>query len=710
MKRAIVLYICMLPCICHSQIVKDSISHRLDSLRTLNEVVISGNIQKFLKEAPGNLTVVDVKPYYNSNLTTVQLLRQTSGIKVKQDGGYGSRVDFFINGSTGKQIKFFLDGLPIDNLGGTQGVNNLPLEQIERMEVYKGVLPVELGVDALGGAINIVTRKDKLDYLDASYALSSFDTHRLNLSGKKYWSDRFYTSLQAAGGYSKNNYKITAGIPNQNYNLEIKEIERFHDRYKNQIIRAEAGLVNMPWADQLVLTISESGSDKQLQHNMTMTQPYGRATYRENLYNALVKYQKNNLFKGLNLISQSSFNRVKGLTIDTSQNVYIWDGSVFDRRLKPDEGELERAKYLHLYSDIINQRTLLSWRISNQNKFTFVNTFQNFRRSGKDTLAQTSFGGIDYFGLPSTLLKNVAGLGYEGSLLNDRLKLSTSVKHFYAQMSSYELIDTEHRRSEQNISDVTYNLALTYPVTDAILFKTSYEHAMRLPDPEEAFGNFMLIRANPNLKPESSDNINLNILSYSEKAAIELTGFYRNVSNLIFLQTNSRGNGTSKNLNSARIKGVEAAVNYRITRSVNINANATYQDLRNRGIIEGNAGSERYFNSRIPNVPYFLANGSFTYNTDKLFKKDIKTQFWLAGNYTHEYFLHWEIDGDKDRKNRIPAQFLQNAGVSFALNNHFTFTFECFNLSDQKTYDNFNVQLPGRSFSLKTRYYLSRTN
>lgn len=41
----------------------------------------------------------------------------------------------------------------------------------ERVEVYKGVLPVNLGADALGGAVNIVSRRDA-NYLDATYSLA----------------------------------------------------------------------------------------------------------------------------------------------------------------------------------------------------------------------------------------------------------------------------------------------------------------------------------------------------------------------------------------------------------------------------------------------------------------------------------------------------------------------------------------------------------
>ena len=49
----------------------------------------------------------------------------------------------------------------------------------ERIEVYKGVVPVGFGSDALGGVINIVTKKRRHGWsLDASYSYGSFNTHK----------------------------------------------------------------------------------------------------------------------------------------------------------------------------------------------------------------------------------------------------------------------------------------------------------------------------------------------------------------------------------------------------------------------------------------------------------------------------------------------------------------------------------------------------
>ena len=87
-------------------------------------------------------------------------------------------------------------------------------------------------------------------------------------------------------------------------------------------------------------------------------------------------------------------------------------------------------------------------------------------------------------------------------------------------------------------------------------------------------------------------------------------------------------------------------------------------------------------------------------------KKNTALQVWWNSSYTHEYFLFWEVDGARELKNRIPTQFLQYAGISYAFTNKgLSFAFEVNNITNATTYDNFKVQLPGRWCSFKIRLY-----
>lgn len=111
-----------------------------------------------IREGAFSVNALDVKPIVNSlnNLTT--LVDHSAGVKIRQEGGVGSDYDLSINGMSGNSVRYFIDGVPLDIKGSGVSLSNLPVNIIDRVEIYKGVVPASLGTDALGGAINIITR------------------------------------------------------------------------------------------------------------------------------------------------------------------------------------------------------------------------------------------------------------------------------------------------------------------------------------------------------------------------------------------------------------------------------------------------------------------------------------------------------------------------------------------------------------------------
>lgn len=688
----------------------DTTASKKDSIKQMENVTVAGIISsKAIRQQTGNISIVEARPFYNTNATGNDLLRQTSGIKVKQDGGYGSRTSFLINGSTGKQVKFFIDGLPQDNLGETRGLNVFPVEQLERLEVYKGVLPVELGADALGGAINLVTRKERQNYTDVSYAVGSFGTHRFNFLGRKYLSKRFFLAFQGSANTAKNDYKIDVEIPDALGNPKPVTVRRFHDRYTNYNAKLDAGFTSLRWADQVTLSLGNAYTYRHLQHNLLMQQPYGKTTYAEQLYTAVLKWSKAELFKNFSANGFVSYNRVNGLYTDTSQNIYTWDGAIYGRRAFG--GEISSSgNRLQLFTNVVAAKLTAAYKLNERHRVVFSNTYQRYNRTGRDTFAQKFYSGIDYFGTPSSLTKNIAGLVLEGSYAGGRLKWSSAVKQYHASIKGYTIDWAALFPIEQTLNATAYNVAVAYKIGEPFLLKASYEHAARLPEAEEAFGDLMLIKPNTSITAERSENINLSLLYNNDsKWDAELSGFYREVDNLIYMRS-TLYSGSYQNLLSARVKGVEAAVRYSPTPRLRAHANATYQDLRNQSIIDNSTiNNERYKDARIPNVPYLLANGGVSYSTHNIFRKNTALQVWWNTAYTHEYFLYWEVDGARELKNRIPTQLLHYAGLSYSLKDQgLSLSAEAANVFNTTTYDNFKVQLPGRAYSLKLRFYQTK--
>ena len=135
-----------------------------------------------VSEQSYTVTVIDTKEIANQSSDINKVLSTSPGVRIREEGGVGSRFDFSLNGFNGNQVRFFLDGIPMENFGSSLTLNNIPVNVADRIEIYKGVVPVWLGSDALGGAVNIVTNQNKKNYLDLSYSYGSFNTHRTSLN------------------------------------------------------------------------------------------------------------------------------------------------------------------------------------------------------------------------------------------------------------------------------------------------------------------------------------------------------------------------------------------------------------------------------------------------------------------------------------------------------------------------------------------------
>src|SRR5690606_14011740 len=215
--------------------------------------VMGKTVARQIEERPFNVNVIDVKQLYNTTSDLNQVLNQTSGVRIREDGGVGSNFSFSLNGFSGRQVKFFLDGIPMDNFGSSLTLNNFPTTMVERMEVYKGVLPVSLGADALGGAVNIITRSNP-NFLDLSYGYGSFNTHKAGVNAAYTDSKTgFSARINAFYNYSDNNYKVSVSPIDLHTGQEgpVQEVERFHDGYQSVGGQVELGVTDKSYADKL---------------------------------------------------------------------------------------------------------------------------------------------------------------------------------------------------------------------------------------------------------------------------------------------------------------------------------------------------------------------------------------------------------------------------------------------------------------------------
>ena len=159
-----------------------SFENQIAWTQDLEEIVVTTTGVSRAKQSAFNVVVADTKGLQNTTKSLSQTLSTLPGIRLRESGGVGSENQIMLDGFSGKHIKVFIDGVPQEGAGTGFSLNNLPVGYAERIEVYKGVVPVGFGTDAIGGVINVVTKKHAQRYsVDASYAFGSFHTHKSRL-------------------------------------------------------------------------------------------------------------------------------------------------------------------------------------------------------------------------------------------------------------------------------------------------------------------------------------------------------------------------------------------------------------------------------------------------------------------------------------------------------------------------------------------------
>ena len=142
-----------------------------DSITQLEEVVVKAEAPiKRIQKAAYNVVAIEAKQLRTLNSNAADMLARVSGVKNARNRRGRTEAHINLNGFTGRHVRVFIDGVPMNEANALSASITIPSELIERIEIYKGVVPITFGADALGGAINVITRKSRYNYGNLSYA------------------------------------------------------------------------------------------------------------------------------------------------------------------------------------------------------------------------------------------------------------------------------------------------------------------------------------------------------------------------------------------------------------------------------------------------------------------------------------------------------------------------------------------------------------
>jgi vitamin B12 transporter len=156
-----------------------------DASETEVIVVYGVRTGRFALDPSALSTSIELADLEGEHMRLDQILSQSVGVQVRNFGGAGDRAEVSIRGSTASQVVVLLDGVRVNSeLTGAVDLSSFPVELLERIEIVRGGGSTEYGSGAMGGVINLITRRPKAEP-QASFSFSggSFGTWDGSISG-----------------------------------------------------------------------------------------------------------------------------------------------------------------------------------------------------------------------------------------------------------------------------------------------------------------------------------------------------------------------------------------------------------------------------------------------------------------------------------------------------------------------------------------------
>ena len=671
----------------------------------LDEVTVTTRSEmRKLRESAMPISVIGQRQLQGTASNINDVLARTVGVTVRNTGGMGSASRISVRGLEGKRMGMYIDETPMSQLSNFVALNDIPTNMIERIEVYKGIVPYKFGGSALGGAVNVVTKEYPPIYLDFSYEIGSFNTHQVSSVLKR--TNRKSGLQFGVGGvvsYAKNNYKMTLA------NLDGRIVERDHDRF-NKIMGGMSVKATQWWFDEMKWELIFMKTRQEIQGiDLNVREAYNHST---NYVTALTLKRNNFFLDGLDFDFNAGYIIGKYGLCDKAEHRYDWDGKVLPPVSSFGGEQNNFASDGNNRSNELTAKLNMGYTIDMHHALNLNIYADHNSLHPNDSLMDKSLGFRANF--PSKMKTLTVGLSYDLTLFDGRFQNAFTLKEFLFSSHSrsidiYSVKEPQPVKTSKNY--IGFSNAMRYKFTNDLMLKASFNSEVRIPTSEELIGNGYSILASPALRPERTSGVNLGLLYRHIKAdggliEVELNGFYNQLEDMIrftpdMIPTMAR----YRNFGSVCTKGVELEAKGDICPLLYLYANGTYQDLRDvRKTIPGTEVENPTRNKRIPNVPYLLANFGAELHKENLFGgSGQNTRLLFDASYIHQYFYDFEVSKYQERK--IPTSMTMDAALEHSFcNDRWTITFKVKNLTDRRVVSELNRPLPGRYIGIKVRY------
>ncbi|MDY0208292.1 MAG: TonB-dependent receptor [Pseudomonas sp.] len=500
-----------------------------DALKLANTVITANRSAEDRKDSTAAVTAFTREDIDRLQPTNVaDLLNRVPGVQVVQSGGRGSTTGVFIRGTSTARSIVLVDGMRVGSVtaGGANGaLEHLNIDQIERVEVLRGSRSAMYGSDAIGGVIQIFTRRSAGEGLQGRI--------RVAAGNKGVWE----RSAGISGGDQDTRFNLSASLDEMTgFDRTNKSFasDADHDAYRNKSVSFS---LSHTFNEQLKagLNVLDQRGKTEIDNPSGSGWPVAKGTeeYIE--------------FAGS---SASTFIELQA----TEQ----WAS-----RLELGHSEDKLSAYNKLSSSS-HLRDINSYRDS----AAWLNTFQVNEQ-------HTVRAGADYL---KDKVRTDSNTTYEK---NSRWNQAAFIQHSYKGDVFGTELGLRHDKNQQFGNENTWNAALSLPVGQANEFILSYSEGFRAGSLSDIYGP-KAWGSNPDLKAEKSKSYELQWRSQlADTVTLEASLYRTDIRDMIVYKSTGFFTGAMDNVDKARINGFEASLQHEILGAQGA-LNLSFVDSRDR--------------------------------------------------------------------------------------------------------------------------------
>ncbi|HTW70159.1 MAG TPA: TonB-dependent receptor [Acetobacteraceae bacterium] len=498
-------------------------------------VVTATRVPTPADDIPAGVTVItrqDIETYgYN---TLVDALQSVPGLRVVQSGGPGGQASVFIRGSDSDAVLVLRDGMPINDAADSDGAFNFgvdTLADVQRIEIIRGPMAALYGSGAIGGVINLITRRG--DRQGAHWEGDLSGGYPAQIRG----------SAVASGIEGPADYALILESQSQRGWDSTPQRESIYSGvpqgYRDRLATLNLGYTVVPGtrislllrAHQSIFGFDELGDPTFDDSNATGTDDnlLGRIGVTSNLLHGT---WQTSVFLGREQEDRRYYEPLNPADVNNMAMV--------DDRYHSYRTDLQWNNTIHLndmfHSDVLSATDLT---------FGFEHTADTAHVRLNDS----------YFGFPymqstsASMTDDAVYVGLQSTLWR-RLTVTTQVRQDW----------------EAPNAPTTWRAGAVFDASEIDThFKASYGTAFRMPSLFDRYGvDSSGFVGNPNLKPESAQGweagftTTLPAAGRSDFVSFGATYFNEQVTNLIVTEFVSATEDTPENINSAHLQGVES--------------------------------------------------------------------------------------------------------------------------------------------------------